>query len=138
MITVKLFAGNIQQMEIADGFFDGWPNPPSKEGHLRILEQSYKSLVAVDEESNKIVGFINAVSDGVLSAYIPLLEVLPQYRGQGIASRLVEGMLKELGDLYMIDLCCDEELGSFYERFGMIKAQAMIFRNYANQCGTGS
>ncbi len=28
-----------------------------------------------------VVGFVNALSDGRLSAYIPLLEVLPDYRG---------------------------------------------------------
>ncbi|HFL3236868.1 TPA: hypothetical protein ACG3KH_004337, partial [Clostridioides difficile] len=42
-----------------------------------------------------------------------------------------------LGDLYMIDLLCDEELQKFYERTGMRKASGMMIRHYANQAGKG-
>lgn len=64
------------------GLFDGWPNPPSAIKHLELLKNSYKVVVAV--ENGKVVGFINAISDGVLTAYIPLLEVLPDYKNKGI------------------------------------------------------
>jgi len=57
------------------GFFAGWPNPPSPDIHLKILQNSYRAFVAIDRDINQVVGFINAISDGVLSAYIPLLEV---------------------------------------------------------------
>lgn len=135
MISYKIYSDDLKELEIEDGFFEGWPNPPDKEKHRKILEKSYKSLVAVEEQSNKIIGFINAVSDGVLSAYIPLLEVLPEYRKQGIGSELVKKMLEELKDFYMVDLCCDESLQRFYEKFGMMKSQGMICRNYKYQCG---
>lgn len=62
------------------GFFVEWPNPPSPETHLRLLENSWKVIVALDEETGQVVGFITSISDGVLSAYIPLLEVLPEYK----------------------------------------------------------
>lgn len=135
MISYKTYTDDLNQLEIGQGFFDGWPNPPSKEKHRKILEKSYKALVAIDEDSNKIIGFINAVSDGVLSAYIPLLEVLPEYQNQGIGSELVKKMLEELKDFYMVDLCCDESLQEFYKKFGMMKSQGMICRNYKYQCG---
>ncbi|QNO16617.1 GNAT family N-acetyltransferase [Alkalicella caledoniensis] len=121
-------------LEIGDGFFKDWPNPPNKEKHREILEKSYKTIVAV-EENKKVIGFINAVSDGVLSAYIPLLEVLPEYQKQGIGAELVRKMLEELNDFYMIDLCCDERLQPFYKKLGMIESQGMIHRNYKFQCG---
>ncbi len=130
----KVYDRDLQETDIGDGFFDGWPNPPSKEKHRQILEKSYKSIVAI-ADNNKIVGFINAVSDGILSAYIPLLEVLPGYQKQGIGSELVKRLLDELGNLYMIDLCCDIELKPFYERLGMMNSHGMIYRNYENQCG---
>lgn len=79
MILYKIYSFNLKHLEIGEGFFKDWPNRPSEEKHRKILEQSHKSLVAVDEKSNKIIGLINAVSDGILSAYIPLLEVLPEY-----------------------------------------------------------
>ncbi len=134
MIQYKEYSSDLKYLQIGQGFFDGWPNPPSVEKHREILEKSYKAIVAVDE-NNIIIGFINAISDGVLSAYIPLLEVLPQYHNQGIGSELVKRMLKELDDFYMVDLLCDEDLQLFYEKLGMFKSQGMMIRNYKYQSG---
>ena len=64
------------------------------------------------------MGFATAVSDGVLSAFIPLLEVLPAYQGQGIGKELVRRLLVRLGQLYMVDLCCDAALEGFYTQLG--------------------
>ena len=73
-----------------NGFFVGWPNPPSPEVHLKLLEKSSHAVLAVDDESANVVGFITAISDGVLSAYIPFLEVLPPFQGQGIGQQLLK------------------------------------------------
>ena len=70
------------------GFFVGWPNPPSPETHLEILQGSSNFVLAIDDETGNVVGFVSAVSDGVLSAYIPLLEVLPSYQNRGIGTAL--------------------------------------------------
>jgi GNAT superfamily N-acetyltransferase len=117
------------------GFFVRWPKPPSSETQLRLLEQSYRVVLAVDDQNNRIVGFINAISDGVLCAYIPLLEVLPEYQRQGIGGELVQRLLRLLDNLYMIDLTCDRRLQKFYERFGMTPSTGMMIRNYARQSG---
>ena len=118
------------------GFFEGWPNPPSPETHLRLLAQSDYVVLAVDDESGHVVGFVTVVSDGVLSAYIPLLEVLPAYRTAGVGSELMRRMLEQLGDLYMVDLLCDPELQPFYARFGMRPAVGMLRRTYERQSGS--
>ncbi|HHX30518.1 MAG TPA: GNAT family N-acetyltransferase [Clostridiaceae bacterium] len=115
-------------LELSDGFFEGWPRPPGKKAHRAILQESYRSIVALD--GKKIIGFITAVSDGILSACIPLLEVLPEHRGRGIGGQLVKRMLQSLDGLYMIDLACDPELQPFYEKLGFRPARAMIKRNY--------
>jgi ribosomal protein S18 acetylase RimI-like enzyme len=120
-----------------DGFFVGWPNPPSPETHLRLLNGSDHVVLAIDERIGRVVGFITAISDGVLSAYIPHLEVLPEYQGQGIGSELMRQMLNRLRTLYMVDLLCDEEVQPFYERLGMRRALGMAARNYDRQSGTG-
>ena len=118
------------------GFFVGWPNPPNAAMHLKILRSGYCAFVAIDKTENKVVGFINAVSDGVLTAYIPLLEVLPAYKGCGIGSELVELMLNECKDLYMVDICHDEELTPYYARFEPTGQNcSTVFRNYAAQSG---
>ncbi len=118
-----------------EGFFEGWPSPPSPDTHIAILRGSYRVVLAVDDEIDSVVGFISAVSDGVLAAYIPLLEVLPSYRRRGIGRELVTRMQEELGDLYMVDLVCDEAMESFYASLGMKPAHAMTVRRYDRQSG---
>lgn len=134
-IYYRVYSKELDDLEISDGFFEGWPNPPDKHVHRRILEDSYKAIVAIDKKRNIIIGFINIISDGVLSAYLPLLEVIPSYRKRGIGSQLIKYALEETKDLYMIDLLCDEDLQSYYEKLGMIKARGMAIRNYARQKG---
>lgn len=118
------------------GFFVGWPNPPSTFTHLRLLHSSSQIVLALEEKTNTIVGYITALSDGVLCAYISSLEVLPAYQGQGIGSELVRRLLNQLGNLYMIDLICDPDVQPFYARLGLQPAAGMILRNYARQSGS--
>ncbi|WP_456958324.1 GNAT family N-acetyltransferase [Lysinibacillus sp. TE18511] len=121
--------------DMLNGFFVDWPNPPNPQTHLKLLKNSSKVIIAIDDHTNQVVGFITAISDGVLSAYIPFLEVLPAYKKKGIGKELVKQILKELDDIYMIDLCCDDDLIPYYENFGMIKSNGMLVRNYEMQSG---
>lgn len=117
------------------GFFEGWPNPPTPQTHLRILRGSSAFVLAVDVASGRVVGFVNALSDGVLSAYLPLLEVLPAYRGRGIGRALVRRVLAELGDLYMVDVTCDPDVVPFYRSLGLRPATAASLRRGSLQSG---
>jgi len=121
-----------------DGFFVGWPNPPSPETHLKLLVNSDEVILALDDETGNVVGFINVISDGVLCAFVPLLEVAPAYQGRGIGQELAQRMLRKLGDFYAVDLLCDPELQSFYARLTphMQPAVGMMLRNYQRQSGT--
>lgn len=121
-----------------NGFFVGWPDPPTPETHLRLLRNSDVVVLALDRTTGKVVGFITAITDGVLSAYIPLLEVLPAYQHQQIGRTLVMSMLERLKDYYMIDLLCDAELQPFYEQVGMQRAVGMLLRNHEHQAGSAS
>jgi ribosomal protein S18 acetylase RimI-like enzyme len=120
------------------GFFVGWPNPPNAQTLLEILRGSYRIWLAVETTSGRVVGFINSISDGILSAFIPLLEVLPDFKNQGVGTVLVERLVADLSHLYSTDLLCDVELQPFYERLGLRRATGMLVRNYANQSGSGA
>ncbi len=109
------------------GFFEGWPHPPSPARHLAILRASFAAWLAMD--GDQCVGFINALSDGLLTAYIPLLEVLPEYRRRGIGSELVRRMVDTFRHFYAIDVVCDESVAPFYETHGFSKCAGMIKRN---------
>ncbi|KAA3599405.1 MAG: GNAT family N-acetyltransferase [Calditrichaeota bacterium] len=121
---------NISHKQL-NGFFVGWPNHPNSKKHLEILQNSYKIWLAFEGE--KCVGFINAISDGVYYSFIPLLEVLPDFKGQGIGSELVKKMLESLKGMYAIDVVCDESVVPFYEKHNLAKCVGMVKRNYENQ-----
>jgi ribosomal protein S18 acetylase RimI-like enzyme len=112
-------------------FFVDWPVSPSPEQRLAILRGSDHIVLAREEDSERVVGFVTAITDGVLSAYIPLLEVLPEYQGSGVGTELMQRLLAKLRDLYIIDLVCDPQLEAFYRRFGMVPLTGMALRNRA-------
>ena len=128
MVTYETNVEDVHERDLV-GFFVGWPLPPTPGKHLSVLYGSDFVVLARDAESGRVVGYVTAVSDGVLSAYIPLLEVLPAYQGRGIGTELVRRLLTLLDGYYLVDLSCDEELVPFYERFGMQRRTAMGFRN---------
>lgn len=120
--------------DLCGGFWAGWPTPPSPEMHMATLRGSEAFVLAVDDTAapgtpGRVVGFVNAVGDGVLAAYVPCLEVLPAWQGQGIGSELVRRILAALPSRYMVDLVCDEDTVPFYERLGFTPYRAMIRRD---------
>ena len=117
--------------EQLSGFFVDWPEPPSLERHLEILTASHGVELAIDTATNCVVGFINVISDGVFSAFIPLLEVLPEYQGRGIGGAIIDRIIARYRDLYILDLCCDERVVSVYESRDFIRVVGMVRRNYA-------
>jgi len=112
------------------GFFEGWKEKPDPKSHMEILRRSYSFIAAIDDESGKVIGFICALSDGVITAYISLLEVLPDYRRQGVGTELVRLMLETLAHITNIDLICDKELMAFYNKFDMRQTNGMVIRKY--------
>ena len=55
------------------GFFEGWPNPPTPSRHLDLLRGSAHVWLAIDDDSGAVVGFVNALSDGVFAIAMTLL-----------------------------------------------------------------
>lgn len=117
------------------GFFAGWPNPPTPETLLRLLASSDHIVLAIDPMTTDVIGYVTAITDGVLSAYVSSIEVLPRHQGRGIGTALMRRLLDRLEGLYMVDLVCDPEIVPFYERLGLQPATAMVRRDYAHQSG---
>jgi GNAT superfamily N-acetyltransferase len=91
--------------------------------------------VAIDDSSGRVAGFVNMISDGVLTAFIPWLEVLPDYQGHGIGTELMRRIL-DIDEFYSIDLACDEPLLTYYSRFGMVPILGAGLRRHAALEGT--
>ncbi|BCL81475.1 GNAT family N-acetyltransferase [Ktedonobacteria bacterium brp13] len=117
------------------GFFVGWSNPPSLEKHHEVLRKSDYCILAIDEKEEKVIGFITAITDHVLTAYISLLEVLPEYQGHGIGAELVQRLLEKLHGIYTVDMLCDPELIPYFESTGMKRAEGVVIRNEKRQSG---
>jgi ribosomal protein S18 acetylase RimI-like enzyme len=114
------------------GFFVGWKKTLSAQQHCALLYGSTHFIAAINDETAQVVGFVTALSDGIASSFIPLLEVLPDYQGKGIGTRLMEGMLQKLDGIPNVDLSCDAKLQSFYVRFNMLKSHGMVLRKYSD------
>ncbi len=112
------------------GFFTQWRNPRPPEGHLAILRGSDYVALALDEDSGQVVGFVTALTDGIQAAFIPLLEVLPDYQHQGVGSVLMNKVIEKFAHLPALDLTCNPALQTFYARFGMQPSVGAIRRNH--------
>jgi GNAT superfamily N-acetyltransferase len=115
--------------DLDGGFFEGWPSPPSPATHLAHLRGAEVAILAIDTDTGRVIGFVTAIGDGVLTAFVPLLEVLPAWRGRGVGTALMERVLARLGDRYSIDLVCDPELVPYYERLGGMRLDGVGWRN---------
>lgn len=133
MIRYSTAVDELDVTQLAGPFFVGWRDPPDAETHLRILREARHAVVALDGDT--VVGFVTALADGVLSAFIPLLEVTPSHGGRGIGSELVRRVLDEIGPLYAVDAVCDPELVAFYERLGFSASSAVARRDHTLQRG---
>ena len=109
------------------GFFVGWPDRPTPGNHMAILMGSGVVVLALSDKS-RVVGFVTAITDGVSCAYIPHLEVLPEWQGDGIGTELMRRMMLKLETIRAIDVICDEEVRGFYERLGFKAWRGMIIR----------
>lgn len=110
------------------GFLAGWRNPLSCRQLYTALQSSSYSVLAYDTEMNRVVGLVDALSDEVNFAFIPMLEVLPDYQRRGIASELMRRILNLLHHISCMDLTCDPSIQDFYKRIGMLESHGMVIR----------
>ena len=137
MTTIRYInsAETIEPTQLS-GFFVDWPIHPSTNRHLEILRASHGVELALDTSTNQVVGFINVISDGIFTGYIPLLEVLPEFQGQGIGKKLIDHITARYENLYMLDVCCDESVEQLYASKEFVKVSGMVHRNYNRQDAT--
>ena len=69
-------------------------------------------------EKDKLVGLINVMDDGIMTAYIHYLLVNPQYQGKGIGKELVRLVLGEYADYLRIVLIAYDKEVEFYKNCG--------------------
>ena len=134
---------NIRVMTIADydGVYDLWINTPgmglnstddSRDGIEKYLKRN-SSTSFVAECDDKIIGVIMAGHDG-RRGYIHHTAVLPDYRNQGIARRLVECAMNSLeaegiNKVALVAFRKNETGNGCWEHIGFTEREDLVYRN---------
>ncbi len=134
---------NIRVMSIDDydGVYNLWINTPgmglntsddSREGIAKYLKRNPTTSFVAEHEGT-IIGVIMAGHDG-RRGYIHHTAVLPTYRNQGIAKKLVDSAMSALDEegINKVALVAfkKNELGnSFWENRGFTNRDDLIYRN---------
>ena len=74
-------------------------------------------------DADKLIGLINVLDDGAMTAYVHYLLINPEYHGIGIGKRLVKLVNDKYKEyLRIVVIAYNEEVG-FYERCGFKKGE---------------
>lgn len=134
---------NIRVMTIDDyeGIYDLWIHTPgmglnstddSKEGIAQYIKRN-PTTSFVAEDDGKIIGVIMAGHDG-RRGYIHHTAVLPDYRHQGIAGKLVENAMQALDQeginkVALVAFSRNEIGNGFWESMGFSSREDLVYRN---------
>jgi ribosomal protein S18 acetylase RimI-like enzyme len=78
-------------------------------------------------DSDRLVGFARAISDGVATAYLSTVMVDPDYRRRGVGRALVEHLVHGRDDIKFV-LHTRPEAAAFYAALGFVPAANMLVR----------
>jgi GNAT superfamily N-acetyltransferase len=93
----------------------GWTRPASEEALAEVL----KAGPAVGAwDGDKLVGFVRALSDGYLVAYVEDVMVHEEYQRSGVGKKLMTRLLEEIGGVAKVNLFCEGPVVKFYEGSG--------------------
>ena len=88
------------------------------------ISNSHKVITAWD--GDKLVGLMNALSDGIMTAYFHYLLVRPEYHKLGIGRTLVSKMLAEYSDYARKILIAYEQETEFYKQCGFVVGDGKV------------
>ena len=94
----------------------GWDGRVEK--YRQILGNTY--LCAACFSDDRLVGYVDVISDGIDDAYIRDLAVHPDYQRRGIGSKLIAMVLERVRSdgIRMVNVVFEPELAKFHRRAG--------------------
>lgn len=98
-----------------------WSSGNYPEQLQEAMKNSHRVVSAWD--GDKLVGLINALSDGVMTAYFHYVLVRPDYQSQNIGKTLINKILEEYKDYARKVLISYDSEVSFYEKCGFDAAK---------------
>jgi GNAT superfamily N-acetyltransferase len=101
-----------------------WSSAEKPDLLMRALRNSH--ALATARVGGRLVGLVNAISDGHLVAYFPHMLVLPEFQRQGVGRQLMAAMLERYRDFHQLMLTADGDAVAFYEAMGFTRAGRTI------------
>jgi GNAT superfamily N-acetyltransferase len=112
-MTKEFSAAELERLFLSVGWESG--QFPDK---LRIAMRNSDKVVSA-WDGDRLIGLMNALSDGIMTAYFHYLLVDPEYQKRGIGKKLVERMLAEYRDYLRKTLIAYDKEISFYQYCGL-------------------
>lgn len=116
---------NFSENELKELFLSvNWSSGNYPEKLVKAMENSSSVFSAWDGE--KLVGLINILDDGIMTAYAHYLLITPEYQHIGIGENLVKLVADKYKDyLRIILIAYDKEIG-FYEHCGFTVGEGKV------------
>jgi ribosomal protein S18 acetylase RimI-like enzyme len=106
-----------------------WPSYAERSNALRAFSApGVVTWVAVS--GTAVVGLAHLLTDGLIQAHLSLIGVLPDYRRQGLARRLIQEAFRASGAKWL-DLAAEPGSEEFYRSF--VHTECVGFRIYPGQ-----
>jgi Acetyltransferases len=108
---------DFEEKDLKDLFLSvGWSSGQYPEKLVVAMKNSGSVFTAWDD--GKLVGLINALDDGIMTAYVHYLLINPAYQGNGIGKELVRLLSEKYKDYLRIVLIAYDKEVSFYKKCG--------------------
>lgn len=110
---------------IADLYLaNDWSSGKKADKVLLAMQNSHSVVCA--SVDGRLVGLVNALSDGALVVYYPHLLVHPDFQGYGIGRTLMERMMGRYPDMHQHILVAENPAIDFYRKLGFEPAEGTL------------
>ena len=83
-----------------------------------VIAMKNSSSVFTAWDNNKLVGLVNVLSDGIMTAYVHYLLIMPEYQRIGIGKKLMKMVSENYNDYLRIVLIAYDKEIEFYKHCG--------------------
>ena len=111
--TIKEFS----EKELKDLFLSvNWSSGNYPEKLVNAMKNSSSVFTAWDND--KLVGLINVLDDGIMTAYVHYLLIMPEYQHAGIGKKLIKTVVENYKNYLRIILIAYDKEIEFYKHCG--------------------